>query len=341
MVICKHCGEKFLTQVKLLNHSRWFCTGNPKSKAFISKITDKKIIPSPEPKKIPEKEISKGKIPDLKHDFDEIYANMKDEVQFLQLQSQLQSLKGMYGGASSTNEPEKLSMIVDGVSLKVTPGEMLSWKKYLADQKRDEEEREARLEDRKQRSKPDDNLTKEIKEVKEQFRTFQEAILQSRIKELETRIDSDPLSSFLSYKERLDKLTGSTQQSSAQEKLYQMDSQKLETMLKVFVKKADVAEGRFDTIIDIIKPFAKDYVQSAVLQRKQQQRGEAGEAVPRTEAEMEDALKSMDDADKAMTKENIDTSSNENEPEPDKKVVIIARSKSEKEVKTNKEVEHV
>lgn len=50
-------------------------------------------------------------------------------------------------------EEKKHTLIVDGVSLKVTAEELLSWKRYLLEQKRDEEEREERKEERKERQR--------------------------------------------------------------------------------------------------------------------------------------------------------------------------------------------
>jgi len=56
-------------------------------------------------------------------------------------------------GGEEGEEEKKHTLIVDGVSLKLTTEEMLSWKHYLAEEKRAEEEREERKAERKAEEK--------------------------------------------------------------------------------------------------------------------------------------------------------------------------------------------
>jgi len=108
---------------------------------------DKKEEKAPEKKKEDEKEF-KTAIED------EMERTIKDEMRtlnLLRLRKERKLLERELEEPKKEPEPEKLTHIVDGVSLTVTPQEMLAWKRWEAEQKKMEEEREERKEERKRR----------------------------------------------------------------------------------------------------------------------------------------------------------------------------------------------
>jgi hypothetical protein len=72
---------------------------------------------------------------------------LKDELrqlELLRLQKQRKLLERELSEPDKDGSAEKVDFVVDGVHLKVTPQEMLAWKKYLKEEKEWEDEREAR-----------------------------------------------------------------------------------------------------------------------------------------------------------------------------------------------------
>ena len=96
----------------------------------------------------------------------ELLKQLEDEKRHLQLlrfRRERKILEKEFQEPIKKDEDEKRTMIIDGVSLRLTPQEMLAWKRYQSEQEERMEERKRRDEERKQReeermSKKDDGI---------------------------------------------------------------------------------------------------------------------------------------------------------------------------------------
>lgn len=315
---------------------------------------------------------------------EEMERSVKDEVRalnLLRLRKERRTLERDLEEPKKEAEAEKLTHIVDGVSLKVTPQEMLAWKRWETEQKKIEEEREERKEERKRREtekeekgrRNDDelvewivdgnkvikvrpetipmlvmqqsqkknggsdemkNLRDELKSQRDAFQQFQTSVLQKEINELKTTLSVDPIERLFDHKDKLEKLgIVSSSKTSAQEQMYAMDRKKLDTMLDIVLDKSRSTEHKVDSLVDTFGPVAKEYVREAVLNMKQQ-RGEDTSEVPRSEAEAEETLKTLEEVDKAMS-----TSTTKAESKPEKPPKVVSIPKTEKKSKTIAEEE--
>jgi len=256
---------------------------------------------------------------------------------------------------------EKQTLIVEGVSLKLTPTEMLAWKKHLSEEKEKQDEREQRKteqkakeeEQKEERRRRDEESAKkksgdtvqwpvgdkvievrpetipmlvmqqtqkkegmsedmklmmeEMKAQREQLHQFQMEILKKENDELKAYAAQDPLDRIYTQKEKLEKLgLVSGAKASAQERMYDMDSKKLDTALKVALDKSLSIQNKVDSLLNTIGPAAQDYVKEMILQMRQS-RGVTGQEVARTSEQAQDTLKKLEEVDKAF--ETKDTAS--------------------------------
>lgn len=143
-------------------------------------------------------------------------------------------------------------------------------------------------------------VMEEMKQTREQFHQFQIQTFQKEIDELKAYSAQDPLDRLYMQKEKLEKLgLVSSTKASAQERLYDMDSKKLDTLLKIVVDKSSSTQNKVDSLLGTIGPAAQDYIKEMILQMKQQ-RGALAPEVPRTEQQASDTLAKLEEIDKAM-----------------------------------------
>lgn len=239
-------------------------------------------------------------------------------------------------------EEEKQTLIIEGATLKVTPSEMLAWKRYLSDEKEKEEERLRRREEQKlkdeerknrheddfiewpigdkvikvrpetipllvmqQTSKKDEDpmlkmVMEELKQTREQFQQFQVQTLTKEVDELKAYAGQDPLDRIFSTKEKLEKLgLVNSGKLTAQERMYDMDRKKLDTMMQIVLDKSTSTQGKVDSLINTVGPVAQEYIKEMIQQMKAN-RGVAGTEVPRTEQQAQDTLSKLNEVDKAF-----------------------------------------
>ncbi len=258
----------------------------------------------------------------------------------LQLDKDIRDYERELSGETKKEAEEKHTLIVDGVSLSVTPEQMMSWKRYLAEEKRAEEEREERRQrnEEKHSRKDDDivewpidgdkvikvkestipillmqqvqkkdNSSEEVKALRDQFQQFQTNVLHKEIEELKMQVAINPIDRLINDKNKFEQLGLVTSgKTSAQERMYSMEGKKLDTMLALVTDTSKSFKERVDVLIDILRPLGAEYVKNAL----KRQRG-PGEPVTRTEAELEaqakEILKKLDASDNSMTEMNTET----------------------------------
>lgn len=156
-----------------------------------------------------------------------------------------------------------------------------------------------------QGKKEDDGSIKELRgeitRQNEKFQEFQMGILQKKIDDLEIQVSIDPIERLFQQKEKLEKLGFvSSGKISATDQMYAMDTKKLNTLLTIATDKSRSIEKKIDSLVNVFGPPAREFVREQILAMKKQ-RGASGEEVPRTEEEAEEALKSLEEIDQAMS----------------------------------------
>jgi len=348
MLECKYgCGMTFPDKASLMRHYRWECENSPsvkKWKAKKSEIKEKKSSAVTE---------NKAPVDTVKTGMEEIHQEMLQEIKFLRTQKELENLRSLYSGdkKESSDDGNKVSKVVDGVSLKVTPQEMLAWKRYELDLKREEEERE----ERKSRSGGGSDVAK----LREEISLMREGFLQTQIESLRSQLSEDPLTKILQYKKQLDELGGGARKT-ATDQMYSMDMKKLDTFLTIFLEKSQGKTPKFDRLLDSVGPVGKQYLQEMIANMRQM-RGATMPEAKRTDKEYDDIYKKLSKMDledlqkleDSLAKQELPVdkpTSSEMDPEkkdidvipvvepPKKKVISIPPKKSKGEQKKTKEV---
>jgi hypothetical protein len=170
------------------------------------------------------------------------------------------------------------------------------------------------------------------------------------LNEVKAQLSTDPLAQFILYKERLDKLGSASGKTSAQDQMYKMDSKKLDTLLEVVKDTHSSLQTKADRVIDILGPFAQNYIQNLTAQMRAMR---GVQDVPRSEQDYEKAAQGLEELerieqqlkDKAMAsdgdqlkKTDVTDVSDKSPvfPEPPKKTISIPPTKKRSEPKKTK-----